>query len=67
MVGLNGILIYLQMGKWAEAVENPMWIYGTVGPLAVAMAAFLGWVAFYPYIARREEMPKPAVTANAPT
>jgi manganese transport protein len=58
VVGLNAVLIYLQMGKWAEAAEeagwNPLWVYGTVGPLAVALAAFLAWVAVYPILSRRE-------------
>ena len=66
VVGLNGILIYLQMNRWAAAVDNPWWIYGTVGPLAVLLAAFLGWVALYPPFARREDVALPAVIPELP-
>ena len=64
VVLLNGILIYLQMDKWAEGLGNPWWIYGTVGPVAVVMGVFLVGVALYPYLARREEAPLPRVTPD---
>jgi manganese transport protein len=64
VVGLNGVLIYLQMDKWAEGVSNPLWIYGTVGPIALGMVGFLLCVTFYPIWARREEMPLPRVTPD---
>ncbi len=58
VVGLNAVLIGLQMDKWAEAAEgggwSPLWVYGTVGPLAVALGAFLTWVTVYPVLRRRE-------------
>jgi manganese transport protein len=58
VVGLNAVLIYLQMGQWAEAAEaggwSPLWVYGTVGPLALALAVFLAWVTAYPVLRRRE-------------
>lgn len=58
VVGLNVVLIYLQMGKWAKGIAedggNPLWIYGTLGPLAVVLMLFLGLVAVYPIWRRRE-------------
>jgi manganese transport protein len=58
VVGLNAVLIYLQMGKWAGAAEaagwSSLWAYGTIGPLAVALTAFLAWVTVYPLLRRRE-------------
>jgi manganese transport protein len=63
VVGLNAVLIYLQIGEWAEALEdagwNPWWIYGTVGPAAVALALLLGWVTVYPWWVHREEVSRP--------
>src|SRR5260370_14908160 len=60
VVGLNGVWIYLQMGDWAQAIEakgwSPLWIHGTVGPLALLLTAFLGWLTFSPLWARREEV-----------
>jgi manganese transport protein len=60
VVGLNGVLIFLQMGKWAEGLQedgiSPWWIYGTVGPLAALLGAFLGWLTFSPLWTRREEV-----------
>jgi manganese transport protein len=62
VIGLNGILIYLQMGKWAQAVEaqgwSSLWIHGTIGPVALLLAAFLGWLTVYPLLTRREEVLK---------
>jgi manganese transport protein len=61
VLGLNVTLIYLQVDKWADSLSgggiSPWWIYGTAGPLAVALAGFLAWLAIYPYLARREEPP----------
>jgi manganese transport protein len=58
VVGLNGVLIVLYTQEWAGDVAevgwHPGWIYGTVGPLAVAVAVFLAWVALYPLLRRRE-------------
>jgi manganese transport protein len=59
VVCLNVVLIYLSMGEWGEALEkdgiSPLWVYGSVGPVALALAGFLGWVTAYPYLKRREE------------
>jgi manganese transport protein len=59
VVVLNGVLIGLQLLKWgnglAEQGTNPLWIYGTVGPAAILLAGFLGWLILYPLRARREE------------
>src|SRR5438445_5247775 len=66
VVALNGVLIYLQMNEWAGQASNPNWVYGTIGPLAVLMAAFLGWITLYPFFARREELPRPPLAPELP-
>jgi manganese transport protein len=70
VVGLNAVLIYLQIGEWGEAAAaagwNPWWIYGTVAPAAVALAAFLGWVTIYPWWVHREEVYRPVLTPVLP-
>jgi manganese transport protein len=57
VVGLNAVLIVLQMGEWAEGLEktgwSPWWVYATLGPVALLLAAFLGWVGLYPLRGRR--------------
>lgn len=59
VVGLNIVLIAMSMGEWAEAVEEAgwsrLWVHGTIGPLAAALAGFLLWVTLYPTFHRREE------------
>lgn len=66
VVSLNGVLIFLQMEDWAGDFTaeglSPLWIYGTVGPLAGVIALFVCWVTAYPYLQRREE----AAAAHAP-
>jgi manganese transport protein len=61
VVGLNVALIVMQTGEWAEAVaeagRSALWIYGTVGPFAVLLLGFLGWVTLYPLLVRREAAP----------
>jgi manganese transport protein len=63
VVSLNGVLIWMSVGEWAEAAEgtgwHPLWIYGSVGPLAVALAGFLLWVTLYPHYHPREAGPSP--------
>ncbi len=58
VVGLNAVLIVFAMRDWAQELTKsggePWWIYGTVGPLALALAAFLGWVSVYPVLRPRE-------------
>jgi manganese transport protein len=70
VVGLNAVLIVLQMQKWAadlaEGGGNSFWIYGTVGPVALVLAAFLGWVTVYPWLMRREEAPRAAALPRLP-
>jgi len=70
VVGLNAVLIVLQMQKWATDLAdgggNPLWIYGTVGPVALVLAAFLGWVTLYPWLTRREEAPRKAPPPRLP-
>jgi manganese transport protein len=70
VVGLNAVLSYLQIGEWAEGLAdagwNAWWIYGTVGPAAVALALFLGWVTIYPWWVHREEVHRPVHTPLLP-
>lgn len=70
VVGLNAVLVVLQMQRWAadlaEGGGDPWWIYGTVGPLALVLAAFLGWVTVYPWLTRREEAPREAAPPRLP-
>jgi manganese transport protein len=70
IVGLNGVLVFMSMHEWAQeagkAGWDPLWIYGSLGPVAVAATAFLGWVTVYPLRARREEMHRPAVLPALP-
>src|SRR5262249_51124575 len=59
-----GVLIWLQMGRWTEDVDNPFWIYASVGPVAILLAGFLGWLAIYPtWASRREEPTAPMAPA----
>jgi manganese transport protein len=62
VVGLNVVLIGMSMAEWAEAVEKAgwsnLWLYGTISPLAAALAGFLLWVTLYPRYRHREaELP----------
>jgi manganese transport protein len=69
VVGLNVVLIGLQVGEWAGAAESAGvsggWVYGTLVPLALALGAFLVWVALYPWLVRRVAGPAPALVAPA--
>src|SRR5262249_12405426 len=70
VVGLNAFLIHQQMGKWAEEIAadggQGFWIYATIGPIALLLATFLGWVTVYPWWARREEVPPATATPALP-
>jgi manganese transport protein len=61
VVVLNGVLIAMSIDSWADSLRvaghNPWWVYGTVGSVAVLLAAFLGWLTVYPYWVRRAEVP----------
>jgi manganese transport protein len=63
VIALNVVLIGMYMVKWADGVSesggNPMLIYGTVGPIAVLLAAFLAWIGLYPYHRPTEQTPRP--------
>jgi len=70
VVGLNGVLIGMQMKKWAidvqEAGWSSMWIYGTIGPLSAALAGFLLWVMLYPHFRYRITAPTPLPVPELP-
>jgi manganese transport protein len=63
VLALNVVLIGMQINEWAEAASeagwNPLWVQGTILPLALALAVFLGWVTLYPSWSRRVEVPAP--------
>jgi manganese transport protein len=58
VIGLNVAFVVLSMKDWAGG--SSWWIYGTVGPAAALLAAFLGWLTVYPRWARRAEAPAAA-------
>ncbi|MFO0926530.1 MAG: Nramp family divalent metal transporter [Gemmataceae bacterium] len=64
VVGLNVVLIVMQMQDWAGDVAatglDPWWVYGTVGPLAGLTGLFLGWVTVYPYLRHDEGWCRPS-------
>jgi manganese transport protein len=70
VVGLNVVLIVLQMQKWGADVEkagwNPLCLYGTLGPLAVALALFLVWVGLYPIFRPRQTSPERLTAPTLP-
>jgi manganese transport protein len=57
----------MTIGEWGEAAEksaiNPAWVYGTLGPLTLAIGGFLVWISVYPLRNRRVE--RPAITEVA--
>jgi manganese transport protein len=61
VLALNGVLVWLTAENWAGSAAgagwSPLWVYGTIGPLAVALTAFLGWLTLYPLRARVEAQP----------
>ncbi len=65
VLGLNVILTVMQAREWAgnaaEAGWNPLWVYGTLGPLSVLLLGFLGWVTVYPWLHHRREKPTEVV------
>ncbi len=67
VVALNAALVVMSLNQWAgdlaESGGNPWWIYGTVGPAALLLAAFLTWLTLYPLWVRRAEAP---AAASAP-
>jgi manganese transport protein len=71
VLSLNAVLLYLTVDKWADAAAvagwSKLWIYGSFGPLSVALAGFLGWLALYSVRTRAEipagPLPAPALPA----
>ena len=70
VVGLNVVLIGMYMGEWAGDVRkvgwSSLWIYGTIGPFAAALAGFLLWVTLYPHYRHREVGPAPLPPPELP-
>jgi manganese transport protein len=64
VVVLNVVLVLMKMNEWAgdlaKSGDNPWWVYGTIGPVAVLLAVFLGWLTLYPRWAHRPEAPAAA-------
>jgi manganese transport protein len=71
VIGLNFVLIYLQMQEWTGKLEDngrsAWWIYGTLGPVSLGIAGFLGWVSIYPYWRKREVTRPPVPVPVLPT
>jgi manganese transport protein len=57
VIALNAVLIVLQMREWAEGAAegggSGLWVYGSLGPVVLALALFLAWVGLYPVYFRR--------------
>jgi manganese transport protein len=70
VVSLNAVMIGLQTNDWAEAAAeagwNPLWVYGTVGPVIVGLAAFLVWVTVYPLRGRQAPRAAPLTAPALP-
>jgi manganese transport protein len=68
--GLNAVSMGQQIQEWAgtaaKAGWDPLWVYGSAVPVALALVAFLGWVTVYPSLVRREEEPRPAALPALP-
>jgi manganese transport protein len=64
VVALNAALVLMYMNDWAGDLAgsgaSPWWVYGTLGPAALLLAGFLGWLTLYPRWARRAEAPAAA-------
>jgi manganese transport protein len=67
---LNGVLLYFTVDKWAdsaaEAGWSPFWIYGSAGPVAAGLGAFLCWLTLYPSRAKADSSLPPALPATLP-
>jgi manganese transport protein len=66
VLGLNLFLICFQMTEWGRILQesgwSPWWVYGTLGPLTLALLAFLGWMSASPFLVSPvEKTVEPAV------
>jgi manganese transport protein len=65
VIVLNGVLLYFTAVDWAKSAANAgwstLWVYGSLGPLAVVLTFFLGWLAFYPRRNRAVTPPPPTL------
>ncbi|MCC9072294.1 Nramp family divalent metal transporter [Flavobacterium sp. F-65] len=52
IVSLNGKLVYDEISGWLEASENPIVLWVTVVPLAIAFLVLLLYIVIKPFIAR---------------
>jgi manganese transport protein len=70
VLALNAFYTSMQIGEWAnnlaERSLNPLWAYGTAGPLAVGLMAFLVWLTVYPYFTRHREVDVAPITPLLP-
>jgi manganese transport protein len=68
VIGLNMVLIGLQMERWAASAlasgESAVWIRTSVLAVSVTLGAFLAWVTIYPL---RAKPTAPAAHAPVPT
>jgi manganese transport protein len=70
VIGLNAVLIAMQLNEWAEAAEQAgwqgLWVYGTAGPLSLGLAGFLLWVTLYPLSRHKESHLQPLAVPELP-
>lgn len=52
IVSLNGKLVYDEISGWLEASENPIVLWVTVVPLAIAFLVLLLYIVVKPFVAR---------------
>ncbi len=69
VIGLNVVFMAMQMMDWAENLDkegSQGWlIHATLGPVALMLAFFLGWVGFYPLWRQRHQKGRPPATPAA--
>lgn len=54
IVSLNAKLVYDEIGSWLKSSENPIWIWLTVIPIAVAAGAVLLYIIINPFIRKSQ-------------
>jgi manganese transport protein len=53
IVGLNVRLVYQQINSWIESSDNPLLVFTTIVPVAIAAALLLLYICFYPLLKKR--------------
>ena len=70
VVALNVAVIGIKMTEWGTELEKEgtsrWWIYGTVGPVTLALTVFLAWVTIYPLRRRPVRVEAPLAPPQLP-